>query len=219
MVELTKNEKEWESAFNTLEKRVFSADLVKGYDFWEDLEKHVNIESKILDYGCGKGYSVKHLLKKGYKNTYGTDPSQVFLNDLIQEYSNFKLMDSSRIPFPDSDFDVVFCSGVLHHISWDDLINVMNEVNRVLKCGGVFIYAEPRLTIMRRLGHLIVFSPVNIVSKGVKILKDCLIAEWPTYYPWLEKEPEFFEVLTRTNFRQLNRREKMITVIGTFEKL
>ena len=158
-------------------------------------------------------------LKKGYKNTFGTDPSKVFLNDLLHDNSNLRLMDSSTIPFPDSTFDVVYCSGVLHHIAWDNLINVMNEVNRVLKCGGVFIYAEPRLTIIRRFGHLLVFSPLNMISKGVKILKDCLIAEWPTYYPWLEKEPEFFEVLTRTNFRQLNRREKMITVIGTFEKL
>ena len=83
MSELTKNEKEWEIKFNSLEKRVYSADFVKGYDFWKDMEKHINFESKILDYGCGKGDLVKNLFKKGYKNTFGTDPSKFFLNNFL----------------------------------------------------------------------------------------------------------------------------------------
>ena len=198
---------------------MFSADLVSGYDIWGDLEKNANFESKILDFGCGKGFFVKHLLKKGYRNTFGIDPSKKLLDGVIQHNSNFKLMNSSSIPFPDNDFDIVFCSGVLHHIAWVNLINVMNEVNRVLKSGGIFIYAEPSLTIMRRLGHLLVFSPLNKLSTGVKHLNDCLVAEWPTYEPWLVKEREFWDILSKTNFKQIDERRKILTIIGTYVKL
>jgi SAM-dependent methyltransferase len=219
MNKIIDKQRDWENAFDTLDKRLFSADLVRGYNFWDDLENYINLESKILDYGCGKGLLVKHLIKKGYKNTFGTDPSKKLLSDLIQDNSNIKLMELSSIPFPDNNFDLVYCSGVLHHIAWVNLINVMNDVNRVLKSGGIFIYAEPSLTIMRRLGHLFVFSPLNKLSKGVKNLKDCLVAEWPTYEPWLVKEREFCDILSKTNFKKINERRRILTVIGTYKKL
>jgi len=229
MSKIIDKQRDWENAFDgldkrvdtldTMDKRVFSADLVNGYDIWSDLEKNANFESKILDFGCGKGFLVKHLLKKGYKNTFGTDPSKKLLEKSILENSNLKLMESTSIPFPDDNFDLVFCCGVLHHIAWGNLINSMNEVNRVLKSGGIFIYAEPRLTIMRRMGHLLVFSPLNRLSKGLTFLKDCLVAEWPTYEPWLENEQEFCDVLSKTNFNKVNERKRILTVIGIYKKL
>ena len=48
---------------------------------------------------------------------------------------------SGEIPFPDNFFDLITCSGVLHHIP--NVSFVVSEIARVLKKGGVFILREP----------------------------------------------------------------------------
>jgi SAM-dependent methyltransferase len=53
---------------------------------------------------------------------------------------SFLLMDAHALDFPDHHFDVVFGSGILHHL---DLGLALNEVRRVLKPDGLMIFFEP----------------------------------------------------------------------------
>ena len=52
----------------------------------------------------------------------------------------FHLMDAHKLDFDNSSFDLVFGTGILHHLDLD--VSLM-EINRVLKKDGVFIFLEP----------------------------------------------------------------------------
>lgn len=52
----------------------------------------------------------------------------------------FQLMDAHSLQFPDSHFDLIFGSAILHHL---DLNQALSELNRVLKPDGLIIFAEP----------------------------------------------------------------------------
>jgi SAM-dependent methyltransferase len=53
---------------------------------------------------------------------------------------SFLLMDAHALQFPDRHFDIVFGSGILHHL---DLDLALKEVRRVLKPDGLMIFFEP----------------------------------------------------------------------------
>lgn len=205
----------WEEAFTTLDKRVFSADAIGGYDFIPLLDPHVTKESRILDFGCGKGQMVSHLKRIGFPMTFGTDPSPKLLNS-SQDTFSLKVMENGKIPFEDSSFDLVFCSGVLHHINWMQIPMALGEIRRVLKNQGIFLYAEPRKTWMRSVGHILIMSPLNVISSNARALSDCLHAEWPTYDPWLRKQHrEFLPMCESFGFKPITIVQKAMTVIGT----
>lgn len=50
--------------------------------------------------------------------------------------------DGQRLPFTDNHFDVVFSSLVFHHLIPTDKVKAFAEINRVLKPGGQFVYAD-----------------------------------------------------------------------------
>lgn len=52
----------------------------------------------------------------------------------------FMMMDAHRLEFPDHHFDVVFGTGILHHL---DLDRALAEISRVLKPDGIFLFGEP----------------------------------------------------------------------------
>jgi SAM-dependent methyltransferase len=52
----------------------------------------------------------------------------------------FRIMDAHKIEFPDHHFDVVCGISILHHL---DLEVALREVRRVLKPGGLLLFAEP----------------------------------------------------------------------------
>lgn len=211
-------EQQWEQAFNTLDKRVFSADSIGGYDFSTILKKYANKASAILDYGCGKGQMVQRLHDTGFKNTFGTDPSELLLEHALGPKEKLKVLKNDTIPFADGSFDFVYCSGVLHHISWSQIPSVLKEIRRALKPGGHFLYAEPRKTLLRSLGHLVVMSPFSRISKNAAALSDCLYAEWPTYQPWLERQAaEFLPLCKDQGFEIAEIDEKLVTVIGVLK--
>lgn len=52
----------------------------------------------------------------------------------------FKIMDAHRLAFPDASLDVVYGVAILHHL---DLDRALAEIERVLRPGGLFVFAEP----------------------------------------------------------------------------
>lgn len=53
----------------------------------------------------------------------------------------FEIMDAHQLAFPDGHFDVVFGTGMLHHL---ELERALGEIRRVLKPGGVMLFLEPQ---------------------------------------------------------------------------
>lgn len=101
----------------------------------------------LLEYGCGAGWSTAELRSRGAAVT-AFDISSSALNEtegfLRQRgmLSGVTLlqMSAEKLELPDASFDVAFGNAILHHLNLDRAIP---EMARVLKPGGVAIFAEP----------------------------------------------------------------------------
>lgn len=216
MEEVSKN---WEEAFQQLNKDLFSADAVKGYRIDHILNEMTTPDSRILDYGCGMGRDVERLRNLGYKNAFGTDPSTKLLaHSSLYGEEIVRPMRGSKVPFDDSSFDLVYCSGVLHHIEWESLQSVFQEVYRLTDKAGKFLFIEPRNSFARKFGHTVVFSPLRWVVPQVNVLANCLKAEWPTYSVWLDREDEIVKMVESSGFRLVREERRLVTWLGVFEK-
>ncbi len=98
---------------------------------------------KVLDIGCGGGFTCEFLASRGALMT-GIDRAEVLLNTARAHalQSNlaidYQLGDAMALTFSDAAFDVVTCFDVLEHITnWKI---VLSEVFRVLKPGGFFFF-------------------------------------------------------------------------------
>jgi len=99
-----------------------------------------------LDIGCGGAPTGRMLSDNGFI-TYRCDlePNSLFSGFQWNYSKNSSVKsivcDSSILPFKDASVDVVFCKEFLHHI--EDYDSLINEINRVLKKGGILLMIEP----------------------------------------------------------------------------
>ena len=102
-----------------------------------------------LELGCGRGVGAELILDQfgaGTVDAFDLDPRMVRLAQarLARNGKRARVWvgDAEAIAVPDASYDAVFDFGIIHHVPfWR---NVLAEVNRVLKPGGVF-YAEEAL--------------------------------------------------------------------------
>ncbi|NND68806.1 MAG: class I SAM-dependent methyltransferase [Halioglobus sp.] len=108
----------------------------------------------VLDLGCGEGRHVISAYVEENVHSFGVDLS---LDDLKTTRDKFADFDEPRnerksfglasanaleLPFADDTFDKVICSEVLEHIP--DYRGALQEIERVLKPGGLFCASVPR---------------------------------------------------------------------------
>lgn len=96
----------------------------------------------VISLGCGNGADARWLKDNGASRVVGVDISDGLI--AIAKKNNpdleFNVMDIEKLDFPDETFDLVYSSLVLHYLSsWS---KVLNEVRRVLKPGGKFIFSD-----------------------------------------------------------------------------
>ncbi len=109
---------------------------------------------KILEIGSNVGAQLQGLQKIGFTNLYGIELQQ-YAVELSKQYTkNVNLIQGSvlDIPFKDNFFDLVFTSGVLIHISPDDIEVAMKEIYRCTKkyIWGFEYYADTYTEISYR---------------------------------------------------------------------
>ncbi len=128
---------------------------------------------KLLDFGCGDG--VTELFLSNYFPSFelvGIDVSEKSIEEAEKRgipNAMFKYFDGVKIPFPDSNFDIVFTAGVLHHIKKDKHFSVVGEMYRVLKPGGrLYIFEHnPINPLTQYLVKTCEFDKdVNLITSG-----------------------------------------------------
>jgi len=87
----------------------------------------------ILEVGTNVGNQLMTLQKSGYENLWGIEVSKFAFEKSKQNIigANIVRADAFDIPFKDRYFDLVFTSGVLIHISPDDINRALDEIYRV----------------------------------------------------------------------------------------
>lgn len=106
----------------------------------------------VLEIGSGTGIHATWLLhnKRGKVSYTGIDISHSMLSlasTKLQShnYNNnavFLTADANKLPFKKGSFDIVFCSGTLHHIAHPE--KAINEMIETLKNNGKLIIIEPQ---------------------------------------------------------------------------
>lgn len=115
-----------------------TSNLVSLQKFYS-LLSFIHPGQKLLDVGCGTGTDMEHYKKLG-ATVYGTDPSEEMVKIASEALpdSAIKVLDSNTIPFEDGFFDIVLSKYALQ--TADDLQPIFNEIDRVLKSGGILMY-------------------------------------------------------------------------------
>jgi len=95
--------------------------------------------ARLLDLGCGTGRFSLSLASRLRLDVTGLDSSEDMLAKAKEKDSNsvvkWVLADASALPYPDSSFNIVFMSHLLHHVT--SPLEVLKECGRILVPSGI----------------------------------------------------------------------------------
>jgi ubiquinone/menaquinone biosynthesis C-methylase UbiE len=169
---------------------------------------------KVLDIGTGNG-KLAFALAQNKNEVIGIDISTIALetaNSKLQNLSgyhslpiSFQYGDARHLNFPDQSFDFVVSHDLIEHLTENDFLLHLNEVERVLKIGGTYLFWTPsRLRGGSSLGlHLKEYT----IEEMVGILKNKILK-----YNWIDAR--FFKLRLILEFPQ-----NLLSVIIWYEKI
>lgn len=103
----------------------------------------INQDTRILDLCCGWGQTTAILVELSQQVT-GLDVSPVSLTrarELVPQAQYVEGL-AQNMPLPDQEFDLVHTSVALHEMTQTELAQIVQEVYRVLKPGGIFTFID-----------------------------------------------------------------------------
>ncbi|MEM9967717.1 MAG: bifunctional 2-polyprenyl-6-hydroxyphenol methylase/3-demethylubiquinol 3-O-methyltransferase UbiG [Pseudomonadota bacterium] len=143
--------------------------MVPGRLAWFD--RHIDWRGKaVLDLGCAGGFMSEALDLKGAKVT-GIDPAAQAIEAAKRHATQsgkdiqYDVGVGEALPYADSTFDAVVCVDVLEHVK--DLQQVVAEVARVLKPGGLFLYDTINRNRIAKLATITIAEDIiGLLPKG-----------------------------------------------------
>ena len=122
---------------------------VRGAAVSRELGNSVSLEGKtVLDVGCGIGGPCRMLADEFNCHATGLDLSKEYIRTAkelsklvkLEDKTSFVQGDATNLPFSDESFDIVWTQHVQMNIA--DKQQFYNEIQRVLKKGGYFLYYD-----------------------------------------------------------------------------
>jgi len=137
-------------------KEFFDGDRSTGYGgytynprFWQPVVPTIqdyyrlNSLSKVLDVGCAKGFLLYDLtlLINGI-NVNGIDISNYAVAHAQKAIrKQLQVGNATKLPFPDSEFDLVISINTIHNLSKDGCLQALREIQRTSK-GNSFVTVD-----------------------------------------------------------------------------
>ncbi len=151
---------------------------------------HPYHRQKALDLGCGSGRHLEMLHRQGYE-VWAADGSEQALKIVEGRLGQFGLhtvqIQFPPVRFPDRFFDVVLMVNVLEHNMQDARREIVSEVFRVLKGGGVYLSRHAGWTGMEPMQ-----AAEEVEDRGWKRDSDTFI--------YLATEEELLETMVGAGF-------------------
>ncbi|HOP46426.1 MAG TPA: class I SAM-dependent methyltransferase [Desulfobacteraceae bacterium] len=155
-----------DSVFKTIEEYVLHLMHLKSYE----TASEICMGKDVLDWGCNVGYGME-ILAKNAASVSGLDLSERAViaarKRLGDKATQIHCYDGIRCAFANQSFDVVTSFQVLEHIS--DYDTYFNEIRRVLKPGGLAVFATPNALLRLEPGmkpwnefHIHEFAPSEL---------------------------------------------------------
>lgn len=151
---------------------------------------------KILEVGTSVGVQLKALQNLGFSNLFGIDVSEKAVKEFRKANPEMSVLLASAfdIPFKDRWFDLVFTSGVLIHISENDLAKALDEIFRVSKkhIWGWEYFSTKRKEVLYR-GHNGFLWNDNYCQRYLDRFEDLKLVRRKTFgYIGSENEDQMF---------------------------
>lgn len=105
---------------------------------------------KLLDVGCSPGHLAMALTLAGFEVT-GVDCHPGYPERYMPAAWREKLhiqfvdMEHSNLPYEDNSFDYITCCEMMEHIAIRPPLEILNELYRVLRPGGIFLLSTPQV--------------------------------------------------------------------------
>jgi len=123
--------------WDELSKKHFDRLLLKEF-------ASVNIDKgPCADFGCGPGQTTKFLLDNGVQDIIGVDlsPTMIRAARRLSPQIKFETGDLLDIVYPSGSFGSVLAFYAIVHFTNDQIKKCFEEINRVLKSGGDFLFS------------------------------------------------------------------------------
>jgi SAM-dependent methyltransferase len=105
-------------------------------------------DKKVLDFGCGPGFMVEKLLKRGAR-VHAADPSPDSLDQLRSRlatragFEGTTLLGDLPTPLGEASFDGALFLETIEHLSSDLLVSSLKELRRLIRPGGFLVVTVP----------------------------------------------------------------------------
>lgn len=142
-------------------------------------DNYINLNTKVLDIGCGDGEAYGWYVTQKTKNYYGIDISENVINKTKEKGIKTVISDvTNKLPFEDNFFDFVICNGILEHLFLPE--NLIIDIKRVLKSNCYLFLYVPNVAY---IGDRILFLFGRFRPRGSLDSK---------YNPWKDAHIRFF---------------------------
>ena len=131
---------------------------------------------QILDIACGMGYGSKILARKLDARVTSLDIDPEALDYARQHHNDQRISHGvssiTEIAAQDASFDAVVCYETIEHLHFDDAMQALGELRRVLKPGGTLFISTPNryfTYLLQKMGmsnpfHFYEFRPEELAK-------------------------------------------------------
>ena len=149
-------------------------------------------EKKVLDLGCLRGNALSIYMAKNAREYIGIDLSDVAISDLNKKLSKENCESAKAVAidflspeFEETNFDVIYAYGVLHH--FEDFNILITKLKEKLNTGGVVISYDPLETSL----------PIRALRTMYRPFQSDKDWEWPFSKTTLKKINANFEIMEK----------------------